>query len=281
MTQQSLLLGAGAKGRASLTYTFSANTANATLNVTSIGGYIAGKSDIVITVNTGIYLYSTTTGGSGLTLSGGSSGDTITLVNNGFIMGQGGSANAGAGGPALTLGYPTTIDNTNPAAYIGGGGGGGNKNAYGGGGGGAGGGAGAAGTASGPKSTTGAGGGGGGIGSPGSGGSPSPGAVGGTGGGAGGGGGGYSPSNNGSAAGGGGGGRIFPGSGGGGGTPGGAAGGSANSGGNAGVAGGGGGGGGWGAAGGGGGAGGKAVTLNSNTVTWTAGNTTRVYGAVA
>jgi hypothetical protein len=30
-----------------------------------------------------------------------------------------------------------------------------------------------------------------------------------------------------------------------------------------------------------GGAGGKAVTLNGQTVTWTSGNTTRVWGSVA
>ena len=48
---------------------------------------------------------------------------------------------------------------------------------------------------------------------------------------------------------------------------------------------GGGGGGGWGASGGsgyaGGGSGGKAVNLNGKSVTWTSGDTTRVYGAVS
>jgi hypothetical protein len=143
MTMMSLLVGAGAKSRAALSYTFSSNTANASLNVTTISGYVSGKSDITITVNTGIYLYSTSTGNSGLTLTGGTSGDTITVVNNGYIMGQGGNGGSGAGGPALSLGFPTTVNNTNPVAYIGGGGGG-LSTGTGGGGGGAGGGAGEA-----------------------------------------------------------------------------------------------------------------------------------------
>ena len=66
--------------RANVTYTFAANTALANLNVTSIGGYVAGKSCITVTVNTGVYLWSSCTSVAGLTLSGGASGDTITLV---------------------------------------------------------------------------------------------------------------------------------------------------------------------------------------------------------
>jgi len=277
----------GKSNRAALSYTYSANTANASLNVTTISGYVAGTSDITITVNSGVYLYSTTTAGSGLTLTGGTTGDTITLVNNGYIMGQGGAGNSGAGGPALSLGFPITINNTNPVAYIGGGGGGGARGAGGGGGGGAGGGAGGAGNLYMPKGSSSGGGSGGGVGSTGTSGGTTPGASGGAGGGAGGGGGGFTTANNSSSAGGGGGGRIFPGSGGGGGTPGGGAGGSANAGGTSVSGGPGAGGGGWGASGGSapqtgaGGAGGRAVTLNGKTVTWTSGNTTRVYGAVS
>ena len=284
----------GKANRVALSYTFSANTANASLNVTAIGGYIAGKSDITITVNSGIYLYSTSTGTPGLALSGGTSGDTVTLVNNGYIMGQGGaggSSTGNAGGTALSLGFNTTVNNTNASAYIGGGGGGGGgwTGTSGGGGGGAGGGAGNGGSG-------GTGGGGGAIGS-----------VGGNAGGT------YNA--------GAGGGRIFPGTGGvggnvgtatfatGGGAGGGGGGGQAGkppsywtggSGGAGNAAGttpigsnayGSGGGGGWGASGGAslhgagtsyaGGAGGKAVNLNGNTVTWVSGNTTRVYGSVA
>lgn len=279
----------GKSNRVALSYTFTASTANASLNVAAIGGYIAGKSDITITVNTSVYLYSTSTGTPGLTLTGGTTGDTLTLVNNGFIMGMGGaggtlSSRPGApGGIALQLGYPITINNTNPVAYIGGGGGGGYAQGAGGrgGGGGAGGGAGGPGTSS-------AGGGGGGLGGAGANAAPSPSA--GRGGGAGGGGGAYLPPSGrvpDYSGGGGGGGRIFPGSGGAGGFPGGGAGGSASG---AGAAGSGpaesaGGGGGWGANGGtngfAAGSGGRAVFLNGRTVTWVSGNTTRVYGAVS
>jgi hypothetical protein len=119
-----------------LSYTFSSNTANASLNVSTLSGYSAGKSNITITVNSGVYLYATSTGSYGLNLSGGTTGDTVTLVNNGYIMGCGGGGASGNdntfsnvagsnGGPALNLGFATTINNTNASAYIGGGGGGG------------------------------------------------------------------------------------------------------------------------------------------------------------
>lgn len=286
----------GKSNRVSLSYTFSANTANASLNVSSISGYITGKSDITITVNAGVYLYATSTANAGLALSGGSSGDTITLVNNGYIMGQGGSGSygnavGGAGGPALSLGFNTTVNNTNVAAYIGGGGGGGGGNSmtY--------------------KSFTGTGSGGGGAG----GGSAVNGGAGGAIGAVGGNGGGNPAATGGGAGGGGGsgtaiqgltisyvgagGGRIFPGTGGTGSKRTnpvgpiylhGGNGGAANAvGGNYLSTGGCGGGGGWGASGGTswngytGGAGGKAVALNGFTVTWTSGNTTRVYGSVS
>ena len=277
----------GKSNRVAISYTFASSTANASLNVAAIGGYVAGKSDITVTVNPSVYLYSTSTGTPGLTLSGGSSGDTLTLVNNGFIMGQGGigtiNTNGSPGGTALQLGYPTTVNNTNGAAYIGGGGGGGGATgSYGGGGAGGGPGAGPIGGA------------GGGIGSSGANAlDPTGSNTYGRGGGAGGGGGGVSPVPRSIPVygQGGGGGRIFPGVGGAGG-PGGSAiggnGGSANS--PGGSNSGGGGGGGWGASGGNttpasptypGGSGGKAVNLNGKSITWVSGNTTRVYGSVS
>jgi len=270
--------------RVAISHTFSSNTANATLNLSSISGYVSGKSDITVTINSGVYLYSTSTGGYGLNISGATTGDTLTIVNNGFILGQGGtggtSTAGNSGGPALNLGFgmsACTINNTNASAYIAGGGGGGG------------------GASSGSAS-----GGGGGSG----------GGVGGAGGGTGGAGGGVGASgSNGTVYSGGGGGRILPGSGGaggsatkgngdfgrGGGSGGGGgcysstgnssggAGGSGNSAGSTSSTG---GGGGWGASGGtgnggSGGSGGKAVNLNGKTLTWTSGNTTRVYGAVS
>jgi len=305
--------GHGKSWRKTLASTFGTNTTNASLDVTAISEYVAGRSDITITINSGVYLWSDSTATPGLTLTGGTTGDTVTLVNNGYIMGMGGAGgtaatNGNAGGIAISLGFNTTINNTNAAAYIGGGGGGGGGVSSsdggkvfkdGGGGGGAGGGAGGAGT-------DGVGGGGGAVGVAGSSG------AGGknqnaTGGGAGGGGGlsqsSLLISSVTQGVGGAGGGRIFAGTGGTGaaalnqfvgtvvqrGGNGGAAnavGGNAVNGANAG-GGGGGGGGGWGAAGGTGingqtgGAGGKAVALNGKTVTWVSSDTTRVYGSVA
>jgi hypothetical protein len=301
----------GKSNRVTLSYTFSSNTANASLNLSSIGGYISGKSDITVTVNSGVYLYATSTGGYGLNLSGTTTGDTLTIVNNGIIMGMGGNAGVSsggtgnAGGPALNLGIGlSSLVITNTSGYIAGGGGGGasgyspNSGTYGGGGGGG------AGGGNGSASARGYAGGSGG--SPGSAGSNGTGGV-------------YvvGKSVEGYSGGGGGGGRIVPGSGGGGGQPGningtiqrglgggsgggGGAGtsngGSGGSGGSSGSDGpgfgsGGGGGGGWGASGGrayfntylNGGAGGKGVNLNSKSITWTGGSasTSRVYGAVS
>ena len=307
----------GKSNRAAISFTFSSTTANATLNVTTIGGYVAGKSDITVTINAGVYLYSTVNTTPGLTLSGGAAGDTLTVVNNGFIMGMGGNGSQTRGtvtsgmngGTALSLGFTTTVNNTNASAYIGGGGGGGQGQSAtgkvlilkGAGGGGAGGGAGAFGGATG--TTGGAGGAPGAVGANSAAG-PGQGSFG-RGGGAGGGGGGYFTSGKTSNAyGGGGGGRVFPGTGGAGGpgsvaTQNGYAGGAANAAGTSApndiayTAGGGAGGGGWGASGGGtysnvapivfsaGGAGGKAVALNGFTITWVSGNTTRVYGGVS
>jgi hypothetical protein len=285
--------------RVAISYTYSSNTTNASLNVTTIGGYSSGKSDITITVNNGVYVYSTSTGTPGLTLSGGNSGDTITLVNNGFILGQGGTGasgrgsppfynnNAVAGGTALQLGFTTTVNNTNGSAYIAGGGGGGGGSSKGGGGG-------AGGGDGGPYYTGSGNGTGGGPGSSGTNGDTNV------------------TSKGSSGMGGGGGGRILPGSGGqggggnighlngyGGGAGGGGAGdpfsnptinrggdgGSGSSGGGGGTTGASGGGGGWGASGGSGNGpaagGGKAVNLNGQSITWVSGDTSRVYGSVS
>jgi hypothetical protein len=206
--------------RVAISYTFSASTANASLAMSSIPGYSAGTSDITITVNSGVYLYATSTANAGLTLTGGTAGDTITVVNNGNIIGQGGnggngnSANGLAGGPAFSLAYNISLNNTGYIAGGGSGGGGGSQaGAGGGGGGGAGGGNG--GSQSTAPTSGGTGGTGGGIGSAGTAGqngTGSPAGAGGGGGGAGGAGG--SGAASGVGGGGGAGGRILPGVGG-------------------------------------------------------------------
>ena len=110
----------GKSNRVSISYTFTSSTTNASLNISSIGGYSSGKSDITVTVNSGVYLWANSTGNYGLNLSGGTTGDTLNLVNNGYIMGQGGHESNG--GPALNIGtgIGLTINN---GGYIGGGGG--------------------------------------------------------------------------------------------------------------------------------------------------------------
>jgi len=286
----------------------STNTQEYTLTASSLSGYQHGASDIVLTVDTGIYVYSDNTANPALTATGFNSGDTFRIINKGYIIGKGGrgssntsvsAMNAGAaGGPAISINHNAIIDNTDASAYIagGGGGGGGGIGSFtfsgttyyiGGGGGGAGGGVGG----------TSAGGAAGGVGAAGSNGTTS-----------------------GTIYGGGGGGRILPGTGGAsvtvsaaGGNGGGSGGsggqysagspfGSSGDGGDGSSAGGngtngsnwwgkGGGGGGWGALGGNGigsqagatsgGSGGKAVNLNGNSVTWVSSDTTRVYGAVS
>lgn len=273
-------------------FTISSNQTNLNLAsyATSVGWN--GSSAVVATIGSGVWIYSTSTGTPALTT--GSFPGGLTIVNNGFIAGKGGNGwgytdTGSNGGIAISLGTSVTINNTNGSAYIGGGGGGGGSKYYVdsgdiyvcGGGGGAGGGNGGTGgeaRAGGAGSTT-----------------PNTAGANGTyygngtahgrGGGAGGGGGAFDGP-------GGGGGLIFPGVGGAGGNSDynavGGNGGNANAGGGNGTTGGAGGGGGWGASGGvsgrpggGPGSGGRAVALNGYSVTWVAGNTSRVYGAVS
>ena len=269
----------GKSSRANISYTFTTSTVNASLNVTSIGGYVAGATTVTVTVNASVYLWSNAVATPGLTLSGGSGTDIVNLINNGYIMGKGGDAKQRAvtypinglpGGTALSIGYNISLTNN---SYIGGGGGSG-ASGWAGGGGGAGGGCGLA---------INGGGAGGAIGAVGANGQNCCCACGGKGGGAGAGGGGSNCTCSGYGAGGGGG-RIFPGTGGAGGY------GRNSYGGNGGASNAAGqttqwtgGGGGWGAVGGNGsgtgGAGGKAIALNGKTVTYVV--TGNVWGAVS
>ena len=154
----------GGNGRATVNFTISVNTANAFVNVSSLDGYIAGKTDVIVTVQTGVYAYGVlptaqnyplspppgtgnVIGGPlpGLEIAGGVTGDTIKLINNGYITGYGGDGSglveqtsvcccsgyyaytnqAQNGGPALsfvTPGITLLIENN---GFIAGGGGGG------------------------------------------------------------------------------------------------------------------------------------------------------------
>jgi hypothetical protein len=119
----------------------STNTTNYTFNPAKVTGYVAGQTKATLIVNSGVYLYSTATATPALTVSGWAAGDQVTIINNGFIMGMGGSALLGptagtVGGSAISLGVNCVIINN---SFIGGGGGSGTSG-RGGGGGGAGGG---------------------------------------------------------------------------------------------------------------------------------------------
>lgn len=97
-------------------------------------------------------------------------GSTLKIINRGHIRGGGGDGGTSkptagsAGGSALVLNFPTTIDNTSGTIWGGGGGGGGGKGDIGGGGGGAGSPAGRGGAVGGYGGTATAGGSGGGTG---------------------------------------------------------------------------------------------------------------------
>ena len=261
------------------------NQVNMNLRTYALSNGWDGTSKFQLQVNSGVYIYSTSTATPAITVTG-SWPNGVEIVNTGYIMGMGGAGGngpggaGGAGGTAIFLGTNLTLVNN---SYIGGGGGGGGG---------------------GQNNSGGASGGGGGAGGANGGNSQNYGSPGGSGGAAGGGPG--SAGNNGTGfnQSGGGGGRIMPGAGGAaGGSNGGGAGGgggsawstSPGSGGSAGNPGNigsnpsnspaGSGGGGWGAAGsragggGAGGAGGKAIALNGYTVS-TSGSGT-IYGAVS
>ncbi len=182
------------QARVSVTVTLSTNQTNYTLGTAQIPGYVAGITDVTLVINSGVYVYSTNTATPGLTIAALNAADTVTITNNGFILGMGGvggigveagpAGSGGNGGTALSINRNVTITNN---SYIAGGGGGGGGH-VGGGGGGAGGGSGGTGVG-------GAGGAGGGPGATGSNGT-------------------ISTLKQGTTSGGGGGGRILPGTGG-------------------------------------------------------------------
>lgn len=127
--------GYGKTYRKTLSVVYSANTANSTLALGSISGYVAGSSDITITVNTGVYVYSDSTTAAALIITGGTTGDTLKIVNNGYIIGKGGTGGSTpttaispiiapeAGGRAINSAY--RISQITGTGYIAGGGGGG------------------------------------------------------------------------------------------------------------------------------------------------------------
>ena len=115
-------------------YTFSSSTQEVDLNSTLTTAGWNGSDPVVVTINSGVYLWSDSTSTGGLTVSSAFNG-LLTITNNGYIIGRGGDAGQ-AGGPALVNNATgVTLTNASGAFIAGGGGGGGGR-----GGGGAGGG---------------------------------------------------------------------------------------------------------------------------------------------
>lgn len=131
----------GAQNRVGLPLTITGNTQNYNLYTTASANpvYSAGSTDITLTINPGVYVGSTSTGSYALSIPGSfNPGDTVTVVNNGTVIGMAG--NGGSGGPggfpgigsagsnagnAVYVNFPTIITNNGTLAGGGGGGGGG------------------------------------------------------------------------------------------------------------------------------------------------------------
>lgn len=114
-------------------FTISANTANANLRTLAVAAGWNQSSKVVATINSGIYVYSTSTGTPAMTVNGSFPGG-VEIVNNGIIIGRGGNGGNGAysspvngygGGVALSVSVPLSITNNSSIGGGGGGGGGG------------------------------------------------------------------------------------------------------------------------------------------------------------
>ena len=116
-------------------FTIASNQVQASLSTLGTNAGWNGSSKLVATINSGVYIYSNSTGTPALTVSGSFPGD-VSLTNNGIILGCGGNGGNGGnpgsgggsgagGGTALSVSSPITITNNNTVAGGGGGGGGG------------------------------------------------------------------------------------------------------------------------------------------------------------
>jgi hypothetical protein len=136
----------GAQNRNTISITISSNTNNYNLFSNLGGGYIAGLTDVVVTINNGVTIGSSSTGSPAFTVSGFTSGDTVSITNNGTIVGRGGTGGTGGivtsggagtagssgsnGGNALSISFATSITNNGTIAGGGGAGGGGGGARY-------------------------------------------------------------------------------------------------------------------------------------------------------
>ena len=123
------------------TYTISSNATNVTLRTVATSAGWDGASILQATINSGVTIYSTSTGSYAMVIGGGSFPSGSTLINNGTILGAGGNGGSGtaterhcgggtyqgsgaSGGPGLQISNAITINNGSGRVSGGGGGGG-------------------------------------------------------------------------------------------------------------------------------------------------------------
>lgn len=139
------LFGVGASGQIAMNQglgkanqfnlTIASDTANLDVRAAALAGGWGGSSKVIVTINSGVFVYSNSTGSYAMTISGSFPGG-IEVVNNGTIVGGGGGGarasdlntpglrtNGGNAGPALYV--TTAVTFTNSGRIAGGGGGGG------------------------------------------------------------------------------------------------------------------------------------------------------------
>ena len=99
----------GSANRNQVALTISANTYNYDVYANRSPSYIAGSTDVVVTVNPGVLVGSTSTGAYAMLVpSAFNPADTVTIVNNGVIQGMGGGGGNG-GGRAVRAGVPRRV----------------------------------------------------------------------------------------------------------------------------------------------------------------------------
>ena len=126
-----------AVARATINLVIASNVENYNLiNSVRAAGYIPGKTTINLTVASNVIVGSDNANVASMAIDNFKTGDEINLINNGYIVGKGGDGASnnqkprpgGAGGNAMIVTYPVTINNL---GVIGGGGGGGSSTAAG------------------------------------------------------------------------------------------------------------------------------------------------------
>jgi hypothetical protein len=136
--------GFGFGGGAKFLLTVSTNQSNFNLRTYALANGWNGSARLIVTINAGVTISSSSTGIPAFTVSGSFPGG-VQLVNNGVIIGMGGAGGFGGytpdnasyfsgpgGGGGTAISAATAITITNAGTFAGGGGGGGGGSIYGG-----------------------------------------------------------------------------------------------------------------------------------------------------